>query len=137
LTKLLLERLELPVKIEGYGIVSDATGERYEATVDQRQGKVTRDACLVAITNNPFDPNSTVVVAMGSRTFGTAAAAAFLTSAPLRRARRAMGRGAVTWAILDVDEFRDSVARVDLLESGATSLGRRSTKRGIPASVHT
>jgi hypothetical protein len=54
ITKLLLERLQLPVSIEDYAIVSARTGRRYEAMLDETRQLIVRDVGLVVVADNPF-----------------------------------------------------------------------------------
>jgi hypothetical protein len=58
-----------------------------------------------------------VVIAMGSRAFGTEAAARFLTTSPFRPVARALGHGHPRWAILDVDIVNQAIAGITLLEN--------------------
>jgi hypothetical protein len=117
ITRLILERIALPVHFDGYTVVSDASGERYDAVVDTVTSKIVRDIGVVVLTRNPFAENSYVTLFMGARTFGVAACSRVLTTGPLRKMRATLGDEYPRWAILDVDVVDDFVARVEVLES--------------------
>jgi len=117
ITRLILERITIPVHFDGYTAVSDASGERYDAVVDPVTSKIVRDIGVVVLTRNPFAENSYVTLFMGARTFGVAACSRVLTTGSLRKMHTMLGVEYPRWAILDVDVVDDFVARVEVLES--------------------
>lgn len=131
ITRLLLERVRIPVHFDGYTVVSDVSGERYDAVVDPLTSKIIRDIGVVVLDRNPFADNSYVTLFMGARTFGVAACSRVLTSGSLRRMQATLGADYPRWAILDVDVVEDFVARVEVLES---STGR-STATAPPSEL--
>jgi hypothetical protein len=117
-TKLVLERINSPVRFEGHTIVSNVSGRRYNAKVSYSDKRVIRDVGAVVMCRNPFRPKSSMTLLMGARSFGNSAAARLLTQRPLKRAQGILGKGEYRWAILDVDVVDDFVARIEVLESG-------------------
>lgn len=120
-TKILLERLAIPVEFDGYAVVSTVTSKRYEALVDPVSGRITRDVAVVVLEKNPFQEESLVALLMGARTFGCPAGSRMLTRGPLKRMESVLGKSSQRWAILDVDVVEDFVARVSVLESSGTA----------------
>jgi hypothetical protein len=116
-SRVVLDRLKLPVGFDGYSVVSTASGRRYEAKCDPVSGKIVRDIGLVVIDTNPFNADSLVVLLMGSRTFGCPAASRFITSNQLKSAHAVLGDTRPRWVVLDVDVVDDFVVRIDVLES--------------------
>jgi len=118
-TRHILDRVSLPVHFDGYTVVSDASGKRYEATVDNATNKIVRDVGVVVFIRNPFEPRSSVALLMGARTFGVAACSHVLTTGSLRKMNATLGATYPKWAILDVDVIDDFVACVEVFESSA------------------
>jgi hypothetical protein len=116
-TRLLLQRITVPVHFDGYAVVSEVSGQRYEAIIDQQTNKIIRDVGVAVMVRNPFEPSSSVVLLMGARTFGVAACSHMLTARSLRKANATLGMQYPKWAILDVDVIDDFVARIEVLES--------------------
>lgn len=121
ITRLVLERISIPVHFDGYTVVSDSSGSRYDAKVDDATGKIVRDVGVAVLVKNPFEPKSSVTLLMGARTFGVAACSRVLTTGSLRKMHSTLGVGYPKWAILDVDVIDDFVARVEVLESSTES----------------
>jgi hypothetical protein len=119
-SKVLLERLSIPVEFDGYTVVSKVTSKRYDAVVDPISGNITRDVGVVVLDKNPFQEESLVALLMGARTFGCPAGSRILTRGPLKRMETVLGQSGQRWAILDVDVVDDFVARVKILESSGT-----------------
>jgi hypothetical protein len=129
-TALLLQRLDLPFTFDGYAVVSAVSGNRYEAVIDATTGKITRDVGVVVIAENPFSPSSTVVMLMGSRTFGCPAGSRLLVSGNLRGVAGHLGDKLPKWVIVDADVLDDFVARVSILEAaGDTRVPPRLKER--------
>jgi hypothetical protein len=119
ITRLILERITIPVHFDGYTVVSDSSGSRYEATIDNATGKIIRDVGVAVLVKNPFEEKSSVVLLMGARTFGVAACSRALTTGSLRKMHTMLGVQFPKWAIIDVDVIDNFVARVEVLESSA------------------
>lgn len=116
-TALFLSRLKNPIEFDGFDVVSPASGERYEAELDVTKGKIRRDVGVVVTAQNPFNAQACIILLMGARTFGCAAAAQFVTSGNLKRTDDYLGDVPTRWAILDVDVIDDFVAGISVLEA--------------------
>ena len=117
ITKILLDRLQLPFGFEGFTLVSTATGNRYDAVTESDPDRILRDVGVVILADNPFNNETRVAILMGARTFGCAAAAGYITEGNLRAADEKLGGPFPKWAILDVDVVDDFVVRASVLES--------------------
>jgi hypothetical protein len=117
-TKMILERINPPLHFDGYSVVSDVSGKRYEALVAEESNVIKRDVGVIVLCRNPFHPPATICLLMGARTFGCPAGSRLLTHGSLKKIEDVLGTGTYRWAILDVDVVDDFVARVDILEAG-------------------
>jgi hypothetical protein len=73
LTRMMLERTQVPFHFEEYTLVNSQSGERFDAEI--KDGVVTSDVALVVVTDNPFNPSNRVVMVAGCRTYGCIAGA--------------------------------------------------------------
>jgi hypothetical protein len=119
-SRVLLERLTIPVTFDEYTVVSGVTSKRYSAVIDPASGKITRDVGVLVLDQNPFQESSLAALLMGARTFGCPASSRVLTSGLLKRMETILGQSGQRWAILDVDVVDEFVARVNVLESSGS-----------------
>jgi hypothetical protein len=73
LTRIMLERTEVPFHFEEYTLVDDRSGERFDAEI--RGDVIVSDVALVVVTDNPYSPSNRVVMVAGCRTYGCIAGA--------------------------------------------------------------
>jgi hypothetical protein len=73
LTALMLERLHVPFHFEGYTLVNENSGERYDAVIENEM--IVSDVALIVTAPNPYNPSNRVVLIAGCRTYGCVAGA--------------------------------------------------------------
>jgi len=118
----MLKRLEIPVRFDGYTLISDITGRCYDTEIDG-EGRIVTDFGVLVLAPNPFRKSSSVTMMMGTRTFGCAAVSRVLTSGNVKDTERKLGTNtSVRWAIVEADVIEYFVARVRFVESSGNGL---------------
>jgi hypothetical protein len=118
-TRRALERLRLPLRFEGYDLVSGE--ERWQARISA-SNKIETDLGLVVLASNPFYPRGRLVFIAGCRTFGCLAGARALLGEEVVQTLRATGGAPSCVFAVEADVHANEVLSPRVLSSTVHAL---------------